>query len=104
MVVEYTFKNSLSEKAYTIILNQHDLTVQSRGKEETIPYDSITAVKLSKNSGSGFKIRIFSDVHRPISVTNKYYLPSGEFEDRSRQYTAFVRVLHFHLKGRTSSV
>jgi hypothetical protein len=102
--VEYTFKNSGSEKVQTIILNQYNFTIHSQGKEERIPYVNITSVRLSKTAGKLFKITIRPEGHEPISITNKYFLPDGKFEDRSRQYTTFVRVLHYHLKEKSSPV
>jgi hypothetical protein len=102
--VEYTFKNSLSEKAVTIILNPTEMILQSPEREETIGYEQVNSVKLSRLSDSSFRIRIGVDAHPPIVVTNRYFLPSGEFEDRSRQYGTFVRVLHFHLKSKSAPV
>jgi hypothetical protein len=103
-VVEYTFKNSSSEKVQTIILNQYNFNLQAAGKEIILPYANVHSVRLSKNNAKIFKITIYSESHRPIIITNKYYLPDGQWEDRSRQYTAFVRVLHYHLKDKSSTV
>jgi hypothetical protein len=98
-IVEYTFKNSLSEKVQTIVLSQSYLILQSAGNEEFIPYESIETVKLSrKDKENTFRITLYPQQHTPVSITNKYYLPGGSCEDRSRQYTAFVRNLHYHLK------
>jgi hypothetical protein len=102
--VEYTFKNSASEKVRTIILNQYNFIIQSQDNEERIPYVNVTSVKLSKTSGKIFKITISQDGRGPIVITNKYYLPDGAVEDRSRQYATFVRVLHYHLKEKSSPV
>jgi hypothetical protein len=102
--VEYTFKNSLSEKAFTIILNQESIIMQSAGKEESIPYEHVTSVKLCRTSDSGFRIKMTFHNHDPIVISNRYYLPSGESEDRSRQYGPFVRILHFHLKSKSAPV
>jgi hypothetical protein len=102
--VEYTFKNSLSEKAITIILGPTGMVLQSPEREEMIGYDQVTSVKLSRLAESSFRIRIGIDAHPPIVVTNRYFLPSGEFEDRSREYSTFVRLLHFHLKTKSAPV
>jgi hypothetical protein len=102
--VEYTFKNSQSEKVQTITLKQYHLVVQSAGTEEVIPYANITAVRLSKVNNNIFKTTVSSEQHIPIIITNKYYLGNGEYEDRSRQYASFIRVLHYHLKEKGSPV
>ena len=103
-VVEYTFKNSLSEKAFTILLAPTGLVLQSPDREEKIPYEEVNMVKLSRTKDNLFKIRISFDHHAPVLITNKYFLQSGECEDRSRQYSQFVRVLHFHLKSKSAPV
>jgi hypothetical protein len=102
--VEYTFKNSQSEKVHTVILKPYHLVVQSAGNEEVIPYASITAVRLAKVNSNHFRTTLSSDDHTSVTITNKYYLPDGQVEDRSRQYTSFIRVLHYHLKDKGSPV
>jgi hypothetical protein len=100
--VEYTFKNSLSEKACTIVLGNEALTIECAGLEKTISYDRVTAVRLSRKNGQSYGVVIRSRDHRPITVTNKYHLSAAECEDRSRQYAAFVRILHHHLKTKAA--
>lgn len=102
--MEYTFKNSVSDKVYTVILNQYNFVIQCAEKEQTIPYANITSVRLSKTNSHNYKITVSSDSHAPVVITNKYYLPGGELEDRSRQYSTFVRVLHYHLKDKSHAV
>jgi len=102
-VVEYTFKNSLSEIVQTIILNKNHLILQFPEGEIVVSYEQIKAVHLSKANDT-FKITIIPSKQRPIAVTNKYYLPNGSCEDRSRQYTAFVRVLHYHLNSQSKPI
>jgi hypothetical protein len=102
--VEYTFKNALTEKVQTVILNQSNLVVQTADKEEAIAYASIHMVRLSKANGNVFRITVLAENHNPISISNKYYLPGGICEDRSRQYVAFVRALHYHLKEKSVAI
>jgi hypothetical protein len=40
----------------------------------------------------------------PIKITNKYYLPTGECEDRSRQYTDFVKIFHHHMREKKNTL
>lgn len=99
---EYTYKNSLSEKPVTIILSDYALTIQTGGKEKTIPYASIISIRLCKSKNK-YESIITPDGHDPIVVTNHYYLSNREREDRSRQYATFVRVLHFHLRDKSTA-
>lgn len=46
---------------------------------------------------------VMADGEQPIEITNRFYRPDGSFEDRSRQYETFIRVLHFHLKEKSSA-
>jgi hypothetical protein len=103
-VVEYTFKSSSRDKVRTIILGQHSFKIQSAEREEVIPYARVNSVRLSKMNGNRFCITLSAEGQKPISICNQYYLPDGRSEDRSRQYTAFVRVLHYHLKTNSHSV
>lgn len=86
------------------MLSQQDLTIQSPDREEKIPYGSVRSVKLSRRNAGRYGMQISFDSHRSVLITNMYYLASGEFEDRSRQYTAFVRILHQHLRLKSSAV
>jgi hypothetical protein len=103
-VVEYTFKNSSGDKVQTIILSQHSFKIQSADNEEVIPYSKIYSVRLSKMKGNYFCVTLRAENHKPITIANRYHLPDGGLEDRSRQYTAFVRVLHYHLKEKSNSI
>lgn len=99
---EYTYKNSLSEKPYTAILTEYNLTIQSEGQERVIPYANILTVRLCK-SKNRFKAVIQPDGQQPIIITNQFYLSNHEHEDRSRQYTTFIRILHFHMKDKSTA-
>lgn len=100
--MEYTFKNSISEGAQTILLHVDHLIVQFPEREESFTYDRILTVKLTKSKRNLFTLELTFDKGRSIFITNKYFLSTKECEDRSRSYDTFVRVLHFHLreKGR----
>lgn len=98
----YTYKNSLSANPITVILSDYALTIQSEGYEKVIPYANIISVRLCK-SKSKYEAIITPDGLDPIIVTNYYYLSNREREDRSRHYATFVRVLHFHLKDKSTA-
>jgi hypothetical protein len=99
---EYTYKNSLSEKACTAILTEYNLTIQCEGQERVVPYANILTVRLCK-SKTRFKAVIQPDGQAPIIITNQFYLSNREREDRARQYTTFIRILHFHLKEKSTA-
>ena len=99
--MEYTFRPSLSEMPTTIFLAEYNLTIK-KGKEETvIPYAVINEVVLNKDNGKHFRTRLLPDGGKAVVITNTYYASPKEIEDRSRAYSTFVRVLHFHLKDKS---
>ncbi|MFM9840841.1 MAG: hypothetical protein ACKVOQ_21415 [Cyclobacteriaceae bacterium] len=100
--MEYIFKNTVSQKPQTIILSGFSMNVQSAASEKTVSYASILSVRLTKSNGF-FKTIVAIDGERPIEITNRFYRPDGSFEDRSHQYETFIRVLHFHLKEKSSA-
>lgn len=100
--MEYLFKNSVSHKPITLVLYEFDMNVQSMTEERSISYASIVSLRLSK-SNSFYKTIITADGEKPIQITNRFYRSDGSFEDRSRQYETFIRVLHFHLKEKSDA-
>jgi len=101
--VEYTYRASLAEMPTTICLAEYNLTVK-KGKQETvIPYAGINEVVLNKRTGKLFRIQLLTEGGRPIVITNTYCTTSKDVEDRSRAYSTFVRVLHFHLKDKSKA-
>lgn len=99
---EYTYKNSLAGKPCTAILTDYNLTIQSDGREQIIPYANILSVRLSKSKNK-YRAYIHPDGGSPIIITNQFYLSSSEHEDRSPQYATFIRILHFHLKDKSTA-
>jgi hypothetical protein len=84
-------------------LDKDHLTIQTAGEEKQIPYAKIDLVKLSKTTDA-FKMTVKASEGGNLSITNKYYLPTGEFEDRSHQYTNFVKLFHHHLRHNHHSI
>lgn len=99
---EYICKNSIYSKPCTLQLHEYSLEWQCGKKSGKIPYANIVAVLL-KRRGKKFTIQIESDYQGSIIVTNRFYLSNREYEDRSRQYTTFVRLLHLHLGKQTTT-
>lgn len=101
--VEYTFRASASEMPTTILLTEYNLTVKQGKLEKVIPYAGINEVVLDKVSDKEYKTLLRTEGGRPLTITNKYYTGAKEIEDRSRAYSTFVRVLHFHLKDKSKA-
>ncbi len=87
----------------TICLTEYNLTVKQGKKETVIPYAVVNEVVLKKASSKLFQAKLFTEGARPIVITNTYYTSPKETEDRSRAYSTFVRVLHFHLKDKSKA-
>lgn len=102
--MEYTFKNSPRENAFTVTLSDYTMTVRSSGKEMVIPYASITRVRLCKVSGAVYKMVLHRDDHVPLVISNQSFSNDSKNEDQSRMYSTFVRVLHYHLKDKSTAV
>lgn len=79
------------------------MILQSAGDEKHVGYADVTRVRLRHAQGRYLMLITFKD-SETLEISNKYYLTDTEPEDRSRQYGAFVRLLHFHLsqKGNTA--
>jgi hypothetical protein len=101
--MEYTYRPSLKEMPTTICLTEHNLTVKQGKQETVIPYAVINEVVLKRVSGRLFRTRLLPDAGKPIVITNTYHASSTNVEDRSRAYSTFVRVLHYHLKDKSKA-
>lgn len=84
------------------MLAEFGMSVKSMAEERSISYASIVSLRLSK-SNSLYKSIIIADGKKPIEITSRFYHSDGSFEDRSRQYETFIRVLHFHLKEKSGA-
>jgi hypothetical protein len=101
--LEYTFKNSLREEAQTVVLNVYSITVSSANSEYNISYANITTVRLCKVTPTFYKTIIHHDGNKPLTITNQFISEDGVQVDRSRMYSTFIRVLHYHLKDKSAS-
>lgn len=87
----------------TIYLNEYNLTIRQGKQETVIPYAGINEIVLNKRREKLFRTQIVPEGGHPIVVTNTYYTSEKTIEDRSRAYSTFVRVLHFHLKDKSKA-
>ncbi len=102
--MEYTFKNTAHDAAHTILLNDYNMTVRVSGNETVVPYANIVSVRLFKTSKQVFQMLITCTNQPPVMVSNVYISMDGKVDDRSRVYSTFVRVLHYHLKDKSKAV
>jgi hypothetical protein len=99
---EYICKNAAREKPCSVRLFEFHLEWQRGEETGTFDYPNIVSIRLERK-GKKFRITIESDYQGTLTLTNRFYLSKLKFEDRSRQYNTFVRVLHHHLKKLSTS-
>ncbi|HMR56011.1 MAG TPA: hypothetical protein PKC10_01755 [Cyclobacteriaceae bacterium] len=101
MSTEYSYTNKAGDKPCTVFLTEYNLIVQSNGKDRSIPYANITSVRLCRVRNR-FSAIVQPDGEPSVTISNQYYTPNNTCEDRSHQYATFVRILHFHLRGKSA--
>ena len=102
-ILEYTFKNTARDVAQTVLLNDYNMTIRWSDQEIVVPYANITNVRLCKVSGDVFRMIVSYD-GKTLLITNQFVADNGGTENRSRLYATFVRVLHFHLKDKSTAL
>ncbi len=102
--MEYTFRNFSREDEVMVRLNDFSIAVRCGNVNSFIPFANIMSVRLRKDSNSLYKIIIHHGTGKLLVITNQYFTADGTFEDRSRMYATFVRVLHYHLKDKSTAV
>jgi hypothetical protein len=94
--MEYTFKNGPGENEVRVEATLLDLVIEENGNERIIPYAAITAVKLHRASD-----RYYTEIEAlhfgTFRISNRLYTAVDTWKDQSRQYHAFVRMLHHQL-------
>ena len=94
--MKYTFTNHPNRNPTEVELNSFQLIIREYGQERMIPYSAITDVRLQRKKDLYF-MSIQSLDFGSIQISNRLYSSSGQWQDQSRQYQTFVRVLHLHL-------
>jgi len=102
--MEYTFRNSAGEMPTTIQLSDYGITVKQGKDQYSVPYIGINQVNLDKVGNKLFRAVVLIEGHRPVVITNKYHADQRTVEDRSRAYSTFIRVLHYHLKDKSRAM
>jgi hypothetical protein len=99
--MEYTFRNSSGEPPTTVLLADQCITIKQGQDEYSVPYIGVIQVNLDKVGPKIFRAVLHLEGHRPVVITNRYHAGQSSVEDRSRAYSTFVRVLHYHLKDKS---
>src|SRR5690348_2369925 len=99
--MEYTFRNSVAELPTTIQLSDQVVTIKQGQEEYSVPYIGVNQVNLDKVGPKVYQAVVHLEGHRPVVITNHYHAGQHTIEDRSRQYSTFIRVLHYHLKDKS---
>jgi hypothetical protein len=94
--MQYTFTNGPHQGQIELELTNFQLHIRQQGKERIIPYSVITDVRLECKSGHFF-MTLQSLDYGSVKISNRSFAEEGKWEDQSRQYHTFVRVLHLHL-------
>jgi hypothetical protein len=100
--VEYTFKSADREEPITLVLGDNSISVRSLDSETAIPYAGITRVQLCRGSRGLYKTILHFDGGKPLVINNQPYVADNSV-DQSRLYSTFIRVLHYHLKDKSSA-
>lgn len=102
--MEYTYQNSASDCPCTASLNEYTLTIRSLAEENVIPYPMITEVRLIRESAKRYKIALLLNNNLTQIISNKSFTDDKRMIDRSREYSTFVRVLHFYLEDKSRAI
>jgi hypothetical protein len=102
--MEYTFRNSPAELPTTLFLSDDVLTIKTGKEQFSVPYLGVNQVHLDKVSPKLYRAIIHFEGHNPLVITNQYCVDSVTVEDRSRGYSIFIRVLHYHLKDKSKAL
>ena len=102
--MQYSFKNSANDELTVVILGDYYCTLKTGQKEEIISYASILSVRIAKSSSRIYKMYIQPDAHKPVIINSLSYDKNGKEIDQSREYALLVRVLHHHLREKSTAV
>ena len=87
----------------TILLSDQFLTVKTGNDQFSVPYLGVIQVNLDRINAKLYRAVLHMEGHRPILITNRYQTDAVTVEDRSRSYSTFIRVLHYHLKDKSKA-
>lgn len=103
MFMDYQTKNSRGDEPTHFYLRDVSMQVKGLGRDLIVFYSSIEKVNLTKRMGSLYTLRFTTIDNKTFTITNKYVHATGHIEDKSAEYSLFVRVLHMHLKEKSKA-
>jgi hypothetical protein len=92
--MEYTFQNEIGKPIHVEIHEFH-LVVRIDETERSIPYSAITDVRLGRRRNI-FALEVLSIDFGSLRISHEH-LGTTDGKIQSRQYSSFVRILHYHL-------
>lgn len=105
--MEYTFRNDPKDHLKTIFLSDKSLILKFDGSQYEYPYNQITKVWLNNPGGfcspGEFSCTLNIVDKKAVYISSKNYEENGREIEQSNFYNSFVRVLHIHLDGNTST-
>jgi hypothetical protein len=102
--LKYSFRKIAGESETTLLLDDYAITITKDGTPETISYASITSVRICRPSLHIYRVYLLADGHKPLVIRSQSFDETGKQVDQSSGYALFVRVLHHHLKEKSSAV
>lgn len=102
--MEYAFRNSPAELPTTLHLSDEALTVRTGKQQFSVPYLGVNQVNLDKVNAKLYRAIVHLEGRSPIVITNRYCVDAVTVEDRSRGYSIFIRVFHYHLKDKSKAM
>ncbi len=102
--MKYSFRNSAKGKEISILLDDYGFAICEGIHQEKISYASIVAVRICKKINRVYRVFLYPDASRTITISSNSWDDHGNPIDQSREYGLFVRVLHHHLKDKSPAV
>ncbi|HWA35063.1 MAG TPA: hypothetical protein VG737_13070 [Cyclobacteriaceae bacterium] len=102
--VNYTFRKSPKSAEVSITLDDYGFLLREGDHQEKISYANIVAVRICRQPNHIYRVYLYPDESRAITISSLSWDSDGKQRDQSREYTLFVRVLHHHLKDKSPAV
>lgn len=98
--MQYSFTPFAKALPLSFTLTQTHLLQTSAVGEVEIPFTNITRVRIDRNRGV-FKTFLDCRGIPTVSISNLSFEKNGALKDQSKEYTLFIRLLHYYLKDKS---
>src|SRR5688572_14857853 len=98
--VQYSFTPSARALHLSFTLTQTHLIQTTAAGEIEIPFSSVTRVRIDRKRGI-FKTFLDCRGIPSVMISNQSFEKNGDPKDKSREYTLFIRLLHYYLKDKS---